>query len=112
MVVGWICYFGFFIYNCWVEAQALLFSIEELVEITLTIPYIQETEESEITEYLNKTENNFVQTTFSIDATNIDDTNIDAINIDTTNQKIQHQSHQNQIKVEGNKLEINLRYLV
>ena len=69
--------------------------------ITLTITFIQETDESEIIEYLNKTENNSVQTTFSIDTTNID-----AKNIESTNQKIQDQSHQNQIKVEGNKPEI------
>ncbi|XP_023334635.1 zinc finger protein 425 isoform X1 [Eurytemora carolleeae] len=60
----------------------------------------QETDESEITKYLNKTENSSLQTTFSIDDTHIDDshinaTNIDAKNIENTNQKVQDQ---NQIK--------------
>ena len=84
------------------------FSNKKSLEITLTNPFIQETDESEITEYLNKTENSSLQTTFSIDDTHIDDshinaTNIDAKNIENTNQKVQDQ---NQIKVEGNEPEI------
>ena len=89
------------------------FSNKKSPEITLTNPFIQETDESEITKYLNKTENSSLQTTFSIDdthiddshinATNIDAKNIDAKNIENTNQKVQDQ---NQIKVEGNEPEI------